>query len=108
MTKEEKIKKLKSVLLCLSAHPDNEEHSEFADRIIDLKEIIESLQGIENNNGWIKIESEEDLPKENVFLECVCKSDKTQATHHFMVGDEKYVIKCYSHYKIILFKPPIY
>ena len=23
-----------------------------------------SLQGIENNNGWIKIESEEDLPKE--------------------------------------------
>lgn len=22
-----------------------------------------SLQGIENNNGWIKIESEEDLPK---------------------------------------------
>ena len=25
-----------------------------------------SLQGIENNNGWIKIESEEDLPKENI------------------------------------------
>jgi len=24
-----------------------------------------SLQGIENNNGWIKIESEGDLPKEN-------------------------------------------
>jgi hypothetical protein len=23
-----------------------------------------SLQGIENNNGWIKIESEKDLPKE--------------------------------------------
>lgn len=23
-----------------------------------------SLQGIENNNGWIKIESENDLPKE--------------------------------------------
>jgi len=23
-----------------------------------------SLQGIENNNGWIKIESEDDLPKE--------------------------------------------
>ena len=23
-----------------------------------------SLQGIENNNGWIKIESEEDLPKD--------------------------------------------
>lgn len=25
-----------------------------------------SLKGIENNNGWIKIESEEDLPKEGV------------------------------------------
>ena len=24
-----------------------------------------SLQGIENNNGWIKIESEKDLPKES-------------------------------------------
>jgi hypothetical protein len=28
-----------------------------------------SLQGIENNNGWIKIKSDEDLPKEN-NLEC--------------------------------------
>ena len=25
-----------------------------------------SLQGIENNNGWIKIESEADLPKETI------------------------------------------
>lgn len=25
-----------------------------------------SLQGIENNNGWIKIESETDLPKESI------------------------------------------
>jgi len=25
-----------------------------------------SLQGIENNNGWIKIESEYDLPKESI------------------------------------------
>ena len=25
----------------------------------------ESLKGIENNNGWIKIESEKDLPKDN-------------------------------------------
>jgi len=27
-----------------------------------------SLQGIENNNGWIKIESEDDLPKEKEFF----------------------------------------
>lgn len=25
-----------------------------------------SLQGIENNNGWIKIESKEDLPKQDI------------------------------------------
>lgn len=32
-----------------------------------------SLQGIENNNGWIKIESEADLPKDheiNYFIPC--------------------------------------
>lgn len=28
-----------------------------------------SLQGIENNNGWIRIESEEDLPKESGWFE---------------------------------------
>ncbi|MFD1770837.1 hypothetical protein [Sphingobacterium suaedae] len=38
------IQKLKSVLLCLQAHPDNEPDSEFADRISDLEEIIESKQ----------------------------------------------------------------
>jgi len=27
-----------------------------------------SLQGIENNKGWIKIESEDDLPKEKEFF----------------------------------------
>lgn len=42
------LSKLRSVELCLSAHHDNEEHSEFADRISDLeamqihlKEVIE-------------------------------------------------------------------
>ena len=29
--------------------------------------IPKSLKGIENNNGWIKIESEADLPKESGF-----------------------------------------
>lgn len=28
-----------------------------------------SLQGIENNNGWIKIESEADLPKDNGLID---------------------------------------
>lgn len=43
MNKSE-LQKLKSVLLCLQAHPDNEPDSEFADRISDLEEIIEAKQ----------------------------------------------------------------
>lgn len=35
--------KLKSIELCLSAHPDNEEHSEFADRIEDLQELPNNI-----------------------------------------------------------------
>ena len=34
------------------------------------------LQGIENNNGWIKIESEESLPKEYDFYDACCFSEK--------------------------------
>lgn len=34
-----------------------------------------SLQGIENNNGWIKIESEEDLPKEELDCHFVFKKN---------------------------------
>ena len=67
-----------------------------------------SLQGIENNNGWTRIESESDLPKENmVFMECITKLGY-QATHHFMIGDEKYMVEKYSHYKLMPFNPPIY
>lgn len=38
------LSKLKSVELCLSAHPHNEPNSEFADRITDLIEISEQLK----------------------------------------------------------------
>jgi len=40
------LSKLKSVELCLSAHPDNTEGSEFEDRISDLKEIQKELKGL--------------------------------------------------------------
>lgn len=33
-----------------------------------------SLQGIENNNGWVKILSEDDLPKEDNVGYMVCKN----------------------------------
>lgn len=35
------ISKLRSVILCLTAHPDNEPDSEFADRIEDLFDIVD-------------------------------------------------------------------
>ena len=38
------LKKIKSIKLCLLAHPDNEENSEFADRITDLQEIEDELR----------------------------------------------------------------
>jgi hypothetical protein len=38
-TIEEVLKKIKSIKLCLMAHPNNEVDSEFADRITDLEEI---------------------------------------------------------------------
>lgn len=38
------LQKLRSIRLCLMAHPHNEPDSEFADRIDDLNEIIEKLE----------------------------------------------------------------
>ena len=53
------LEKIKSVKLCLMAHPDNEVDSEFADRISDLEEIEKEL----SKDKWIKLNSEDDLPK---------------------------------------------
>lgn len=38
--------KLRSIELCLLAHPDNEENSEFADRISDVVEIQKEVQNL--------------------------------------------------------------
>ena len=43
MTKKEIVSKLRSIKLSLTAHPDNEPNSEFADRIDSLDEIIDEL-----------------------------------------------------------------
>ena len=43
MKRQEILKRLNSVNLCMMAHPDNQPNSEFADRIDDLIEIIEAL-----------------------------------------------------------------
>ena len=41
---QEILNKIKSVKLCLMAHPDNQEDSEFEDRILDLIDIEHELQ----------------------------------------------------------------
>lgn len=70
-----------------------------------------ALQGIEHNNGWIKIENEADLPKENCDVMVVFKNGeidcqrylfeyKNFSTHHY---------KHITHYQLITKpKPPIY
>lgn len=69
------------------------------------------LKGIENNNGWTKIESEEDLPKETIEYWVVLESGTiTKASYldgrkvFFMFGDLKV-----THYKKLNYpQPPIY
>ena len=82
-----------------------------------------SLQGIENNNGWISILSESDLPSEDCFIECISnrknpdimrlyKMNGIKAlrfVHHFdCERDKQYLIDKAESYKIIPFNPPIY
>jgi hypothetical protein len=46
------IKKIFSVKQCLMAHPDNEQNSEFEDRISDLQDVEDSLKdfvGLDNS-----------------------------------------------------------
>lgn len=63
-----------------------------------------SLSGIENNNGWIKIESESDLPTEPDFYWC---RDNNGAIHQ--VHYEDITVGYSTHYQTIPKpKPPIY
>ena len=68
-----------------------------------------SLQGIENNNGWIRIESEADLPKEE-GLYFTMRRDKTKVEiTHFFYELSKEFKKVATHYQPIEKpKPPIY
>jgi hypothetical protein len=49
-----------------------------------------SLQGIENNNGWIKIESEEDLPEQGGSY-YVTRCDKVETAVY--VKDNRWLVK---------------
>lgn len=69
-----------------------------------------SLQGIETNNGWVKIESEDDLPKEKCDL-LVYPEFENQFVFHFY-NDKKckeVLMQNHTHYQPIEKpKPPIY
>lgn len=73
-----------------------------------------SLQGIENNTGWIKIESEDDLPKEGMHHSILLDSDRINGYRNYDVivfyeVNSRYRKKEISHYKPIEKpKPPIY
>lgn len=72
-----------------------------------------SLRGIENNNGWTKIESEEDLPKEEgtyevynlnpdiIFITVNIYFSKNDVHEHYLDG-------AITHYKPYNEIPPIY
>lgn len=74
-----------------------------------------SLQGIENNNGWIKIESEEDLPKDSAYYWIVTNSKNIHLTEYevdfkqFFTKDYAYNDYEITHYQQIdKPKSPIY
>lgn len=73
-----------------------------------------SLQGIENNNGWIKIESESDLPSEKIKVWFFTFGEEKIGTFHpllkeFRTESNIYNYGSVTHYQpIIKPKPPIY
>ena len=73
-----------------------------------------SLQGIENNNGWIRIESEADLPKEGMHHSILLDSECINGYRNYDVivfyeVNSKFRKKEISHYQPIEKpKPPIY
>jgi hypothetical protein len=65
---------------------------------------LESLSGIENNNGWIKIESEADLPKQQMECWVVNKQAGVQKLIYWALkgnAENKYWIKFFTHYQPI-------
>ena len=87
LEKDEILSKIKSVKLCMMAHPDNETGSEFEDRISDLEELESQIQ----NMPFIIIEKEVNCSICNdscavitgcsedghtIYSECPCVSDK--------------------------------
>lgn len=58
-----------------------------------------SITGIRNNNGWVKIESEEDLPKEDGEYRCLTNKRNISEFSFFKGATEKWWMDRISHYK---------
>lgn len=65
-----------------------------------------SLQGIEDNNGWIRIESEEDLPKES-GLYFILDEDDNIIHSEFDINFGQFFAKdfAYDHYELTYYQP---
>lgn len=77
----------------------------------DLLYRPKSLKGIETNNGWIKIESENDLPKEEGNYMIFHNQDNMQTSETFSknIVHKLFEYNSITHYKPIQKpKPPIY
>ena len=78
-------------------------------KILSLEDIVYFCE-IENNNGWIKIEGEKDLPKEK-GLKCLflCIHGNTTYISDDVLEDPKWFVNKYSHWRLKdEIKDPIY
>ncbi len=67
------------------------------------------LDGIENNRGWIKIESEDDLPKESGEYFTIYENDKDCFVNSFYDNSWNFNLYKITHYQPITKpEPPIY
>lgn len=91
------------------------EFSEIENEIgqFDIRPI--SLKGIENNNGWIKIESENDLPKDDYTLCHYIVNGKIEIGEYMNLHfdrpkqNELFYYKSVTHYQpIVKPQPPLY
>lgn len=69
-----------------------------------------SLSGIENNNGWIRIESEEDLPKDSFNYYAFCSNGSVMTFNDFEYYKEYIIpeLKVTHYQPIVKPKYPIY
>lgn len=142
MTKKEKIQEVYGEYWCEEIDADGwyrlsiKSDKKLTDYMLNNKDLFESkvikkpdwyetyfrpksLQGIENNNGWIKIESEADLPKDKYGMYHVvakenffCEEPKNQGIDDYWLNDNnkaKNWIKDFSHYQpIVKPQPPLH